>query len=260
MAADEDACSAADGGSCAPSVEDASAAEASTQQLEAMLDNGASAEELDAVLGEGTVLKPAPESATESAPTPPTAEELAAQAVALRKAGALATLNALHSPAPSVEADGSRAALTEAQNKQRELQGSVTTTEAELTEGKYGADGQWRALADKCFERTHHSYTYEVCLFGRASQREGSGSKTTLGLFTAWEDAAKGDAAFDEGPGAKYTPVKRAMKFANGQRCWNAGARELLVRFFCGGATEILSVDEPSTCHYEMKMSSPAAC
>ena len=87
MAADEDACSAADGGSCAPSVEDASAAEASTQQLEAMLDNGASAEELDAVLGEGTVLKPAPESATESAPTPPTAEELAAQAVALRKAG-----------------------------------------------------------------------------------------------------------------------------------------------------------------------------
>ena len=86
MAADEDACSAADGGSCAPSVEDASAAEASTQQLEAMLDNGASAEELDAVLGEGTVLKPAPESATESAPTPPTAEELAAQAVALRKA------------------------------------------------------------------------------------------------------------------------------------------------------------------------------
>ena len=252
---------------------DAAAAEASAQTLEAMIDSGASAAAIDTALGggtepgrdgEGTVLQ-LPEGSNGGAEEEDVVEDLDAVVVVpptveeIVKAAALVLLNEVQVSSTTAEADASRVAFTDATREKDQLVNSVANTEREVGAGDYGVDGQWRALRDQCFERQHHSYTYEVCLFKSASQREGAGSRTNLGSFSGWEEMPADDPVF-EGVSANTTPLRRAMKFTNGQHCWNAGNRELLVRVLCGGTTEVLSIDEPSTCHYEMKLQSPAAC
>lgn len=47
---------------------------------------------------------------------------------------------------------------------------------------EFGPDRVFAALYDECFSKQIDKYTYEVCPFGKATQREGS-SSTSLGTF-----------------------------------------------------------------------------
>lgn len=51
-----------------------------------------------------------------------------------------------------------------------------------------------------------------------------------------------------------------AFKFDNGAFCYNGPSRSLVVSLPCGEEDEILEVDEPRTCEYTMKFTTPAAC
>lgn len=112
---------------------------------------------------------------------------------------------------------------------------------------RYGIDGELFALKDTCHDVKAGKYTYEVCIFGSAQQKEGNAkSGTSLGQWN--------QAEFDEESG------KRALKWDKGQKCWNGPQRSATVYVTCGAETKILSADEPDTCRYVLEMESYIAC
>ncbi|OEU09175.1 mannose 6-phosphate receptor domain-containing protein [Fragilariopsis cylindrus CCMP1102] len=115
-----------------------------------------------------------------------------------------------------------------------------------------GRDGEIWKIADKCFDITAGKYTYEVCLFGKALQKESSdkGGGTNLGQWTGieYENDDNGDASI------------RVMKWENGAKCWNGPKRSATVYMKCGIEHRIISANEPDTCRYVFEMESYLAC
>ncbi|KAJ3305248.1 hypothetical protein HDV03_001846 [Kappamyces sp. JEL0829] len=119
----------------------------------------------------------------------------------------------------------------------------------ELNGGKdYGVDNVWASLDSKCFSLDSLEYTYEVCLFGKASQKSKQGHSTVdLGTFSR----------FGTRDG---TSSNNTMLFENGQGCWNGPLRSVEVHFDCGPETLLVSVGEPGRCEYVVQAQSPAVC
>lgn len=105
----------------------------------------------------------------------------------------------------------------------------------------YGPDREFAAIAYKCLDGQFDKYTYSVCLYEKAAQKEGVAS-TSLGSWSGWQDGF-GKAMFD-----------------NGQNCWQGPNRSLKVSLECGAADEVLKVEEPSRCEYTAVLKTPAAC
>jgi len=125
-------------------------------------------------------------------------------------------------------------ALTQAENEKSAAETELNKLKTDIGRD-YGKDGLLFHLKNKCIQKTSGGYNYEVCGFEKAKQ-----SHTSLGNFNAVEDDV--------------------MKFTGGQTCWNGPARSANVKMVCGKEVEILSVDEPSTCVYDMVMTTPAMC
>merc|ERR1712176_1338844 len=96
----------------------------------------------------------------------------------------------------------------------------------------FGEKDVFASMFDECFSKTIGKYEYEFCPFGEAKQKEGS-SSTKLGKF---------------------------MEFDDGQKCWNGPKRSLAITFRCSAESEIVYVNEPSTCKYVMTFETPLAC
>ena len=92
----------------------------------------------------------------------------------------------------------------------------------------------WRSL------QVDH-YTYEMCPYGSAQQKEGGGG-TSLGTF----------AGFDS--------THSSFSFTNGLQCWNGPTRSLKVDLVCGEANSLSEVREPNRCEYQARFETPAAC
>ena len=106
----------------------------------------------------------------------------------------------------------------------------------------FGKDYEYYPLYEKCIDMKQRQYTYELCMFNKANQREGGA--TLLGSFEGWNED------------------RTAMKYENGIRCWQGPNRSCLVKVQCNGSeqNEIISVDEPSRCVYEMVLKTASAC
>jgi len=125
--------------------------------------------------------------------------------------------------------------------------------ESEVRQLKKEAEDSTKALDDtgslsafiplhhKCFEKEVRQYTYEVCLFKDAYQKEGS-SRTRLGNYVSFD---------------KETLT---IEYKNGQTCWNGPARSIKVTLECGAENQLGHVDEPSKCVYATVLKTPAAC
>uniref|UniRef100_K3X1Z1 Glucosidase 2 subunit beta n=1 Tax=Globisporangium ultimum (strain ATCC 200006 / CBS 805.95 / DAOM BR144) TaxID=431595 RepID=K3X1Z1_GLOUD len=107
----------------------------------------------------------------------------------------------------------------------------------------YGPERAFFALNDQCIEKKIEKYTYKLCAFRDVKQ-----DYTLLGKWEAWGSADNGDKDYAR------------MQFIKGQKCWNGPERSVQVRLACGQENEIVSVDEPSTCVYEMLLQTPLAC
>ena len=94
---------------------------------------------------------------------------------------------------------------------------------------------------DKCTKAKVGQYTYSICLLGEAKQ-----DSTRLGAWTV--DINKDYAS------------NRTVEYIGGVTCWNGIQRKLVVEFSCGAKEEIVSLSEPSTCHYHATMKSPCFC
>ena len=115
---------------------------------------------------------------------------------------------------------------------------------------KYGDFGELHALRELCFSVIAAKYDYEICFFDKAFQYEATGGSktggTSLGRWNGYSYGENGEII---------------VQYTRGQRCWNGPERSATVYITCGGEeTRLLSVEEPDTCRYEMKMESHIAC
>ena len=121
---------------------------------------------------------------------------------------------------------------------------------------KFGRDGELYSIKDKCFTVEAGKYIYEICLFGKAAQKDSDkpkGSGTSLGEWTGHSVETKTDRE-----GRSYE--QRVWKWEKGAKCWNGPQRSATAYVTCGAETQVLSADEPDTCRYVLQVASPLAC
>ncbi|KAL7686871.1 putative mannose-6-phosphate receptor binding domain superfamily, glucosidase II beta subunit [Plasmopara halstedii] len=122
----------------------------------------------------------------------------------------------------------------------------------ETAQMDYGPDRAFFALKDECIEKRIEKYTYKFCAFNEVKQ-----DNTRLGKWGSWAVAEVTDSSSSE---ASDMVTYTKMQYSNGQKCYNGPDRSVVVNFLCGTDDEIVSVEEPSTCVYEMIVRSPLAC
>jgi hypothetical protein len=109
-------------------------------------------------------------------------------------------------------------------------------------EHDYGPNHVYHALKDQCFKSKVGAFSYEICLFGSASQTNNDGYSVDLGSFSGWKE--------------DYS----VMEYTNGDSCWDGPNRSIAVTMMCGIQEAIVSVSEPSKCVYHATMTSISAC
>jgi protein kinase C substrate 80K-H len=154
----------------------------------------------------------------------------------------------------SVDKDG----LQELENKKKDLDKEKREIQNEVNNdwkdigGKdgteMGPDGELHVLANQCISVDAGKYTYETCIFGKATQRD-IGQKVGGTGLGSW----KGMSIDDESG-------RRVMTWDGGMKCWNGPQRSATVYISCGAETKLISADEPDTCRYVMEMESHIAC
>ncbi len=112
---------------------------------------------------------------------------------------------------------------------------------------------EFASLQGKCFSKQIAKYTYEVCPYKEAHQKEGGGGHGTL--LGKW-------AGMERLPGSAdgATPATFKWSFTSGAKCWNGPHRSMTATVSCGTEDEVLGVEEPSMCEYTMEVRTPAAC
>ena len=108
----------------------------------------------------------------------------------------------------------------------------------------YGLNNEYYSLANKCLTHQSKEYTYEVCMFKHVSQKDRHGHATSLGSFMKWADDWK------------------VQKYEAGTVCPGGPARTTSVIVECTDrdVDEIVRVEEPSRCTYEITVKTPSAC
>lgn len=105
------------------------------------------------------------------------------------------------------------------------------------------------SLEGECYQKDYNDFSYEICLFDKAYQKEGSNrgsrSGTNLGKFEKLNIESSNNIN---------------INFTKGSRCWNGPVREMKVILECGTQTELVDVREVSKCFYEGKFITPAVC
>ena len=137
--------------------------------------------------------------------------------------------------------------LLELNKELEELQESIGGND----ETYYGVDGEIHALKDECLEmEAGGKYSYELCLFGSASQRDigATSGGTNLGK---WDGVKNND---DNNNG------ERIFMWTGGAKCWNGPVRSATAYVTCGTETKLLSAEEPNVCQYEFQIESYIAC
>mmetsp|Transcript_52964 Transcript_52964/g.124071 ORF Transcript_52964/g.124071 Transcript_52964/m.124071 type:complete len:488 (+) Transcript_52964:41-1504(+) len=125
----------------------------------------------------------------------------------------------------------------------KKLRDELGVTETVLN-GDFGKQGEFLALFQKCFTQNVQQYTYELCVFQKAAQKEGSSSQN-LGTWGEWNKE-----------GEPYSE----MLYTKGGSCWNGPARTMRVSLVCGTDEFVISVQEPAKCTYTMEFMTPLAC
>ena len=149
-------------------------------------------------------------------------------------------------------AKGARSEFYAAQSDKREAEKEVEALEASEAED-FGDDQAFAPLKTRCVSRKVNQYTYELCPYKEAFQKEGDRAHgTSLGKWAGLERVpASADGA---------TPETYVFKFTDGQPCWNGPLRSMTVAVSCGREDEVVGVDEPSMCAYTAVLKTPAAC
>jgi protein kinase C substrate 80K-H len=168
--------------------------------------------------------------------------------------------------ADNAKSGSESAAVTSARAAYQAANGEVDSKKAEIDnleqdlERDYGPDGIFRALKGTCVSQDSGEYTYELCWMDRASQKsKKGGGNTGMGNFVRFETVEVDEDVGADGKGLGRGP-RIALKFENGQHCWNGPNRATTVIIACADKDEIWKVVEMEKCIYRMDVGTPAAC
>mmetsp|Transcript_15997 Transcript_15997/g.48872 ORF Transcript_15997/g.48872 Transcript_15997/m.48872 type:complete len:516 (-) Transcript_15997:77-1624(-) len=139
--------------------------------------------------------------------------------------------------------DRKRRAMQSAESK---LRVGIQDEEA-LRANDWGPDNVWLALKDSCVGTDQGQYRYEVCFYGKVTQRDKRSNRT-------YKLGTNGDFV-KPNPREPFS----AIHYKNGDRC-PGKAREAMVALTCGPENLLRDIDEPETCGYTMALETPAAC
>ncbi|KAL8801291.1 MAG: hypothetical protein Q9182_004556 [Xanthomendoza sp. 2 TL-2023] len=156
--------------------------------------------------------------------------------------------------------------LTDARDALKAARESESSLRNELSEHKddlvksYGANDIFRALKGQCISKDSGEYNYELCWLERTTQKsKKGGSYTGMGNFASIDSITVEDDLPPDGKGLG-TGVRVALRYENGQHCWNGPNRSTLVVLACAEQDEIWKITEEEKCVYRMEVGTPAVC
>ncbi|KAF8528686.1 glucosidase II beta subunit-like-domain-containing protein [Gautieria morchelliformis] len=169
----------------------------------------------------------------------------------------LRTFGVIRGPGVTTNTDGTsqaRAAYNEAESKFNAAKDNLRDEQDELAElfdpQGFGIQGEWKKLQGLCLSKDTGEYTYEVCLFGAATQK--SGAHHNLGSFSSWST----DPNIEPGEPRYY----EIQHYTGGAQCWNGPQRSVTLHLSCGTENQILTIEEPEKCEYHLTATTPALC
>ena len=159
----------------------------------------------------------------------------------------------------SKEVEEARNALKAAEDSLKDHRNQINTYKDDL-EKDYGADDVFRALKDQCITKDSGEYTYEFCWLGSTKQiSKKNNGRTTMGNFVSIDSVTVDDELPPDGKGLG-TGVRVALRYENGQHCWNGPNRSTLVVLACAETDELWKITEEEKCVYRMEVGTPAVC
>ncbi|KAM0799872.1 glucosidase II beta subunit-like protein-domain-containing protein [Usnea florida] len=168
--------------------------------------------------------------------------------------------------APTRSPDGESKELEDARNAVKAAQDSLDESNRQLTthqedlEKDYGADDVFRALKGQCISKDSGEYTYELCWLDKTKQKsKKGGSQTTMGNFMSFDRVMVDDEVPPDGKGLG-SGERVALRYENGQHCWNGPNRSTLVVLACAEKDELWKITEEEKCVYRMEVGTPAVC
>jgi protein kinase C substrate 80K-H len=158
------------------------------------------------------------------------------------------------------------AAVTSARSAYQAVNDELNSKQTEIgnlekdLETDYGPDDIFRALKGSCVSQDSGEYTYELCWMERTVQKsKKGGGHTGMGDFVRFETVEVDEEVGVDGKGLG-SGQRMALKFENGQHCWNGPNRATTVILACADKDEIWKVVEMEKCVYRMDVGTPAAC
>ncbi|KAI9673500.1 MAG: hypothetical protein M1817_002964 [Caeruleum heppii] len=161
-----------------------------------------------------------------------------------------------------------RQALEAAQQSLETSRSGLTSHREDLVRD-YGKDEVFRSMKGRCIEKDSGEYVYELCWMTTTKQKpKKGGADTGLGSFQHFDTVivdedpslASQSGSTGGGGGGGGTVERLALRYENGQQCWNGPQRSTTVVLVCSGADEILKVFEEEKCVYRMDAGTPAVC
>ncbi|EGP89620.1 uncharacterized protein MYCGRDRAFT_69270 [Zymoseptoria tritici IPO323] len=152
-----------------------------------------------------------------------------------------------------------RTRLTTAEKSLEDLRTTLTSSQSDLTTS-FGPDDVFRALKGTCINTDSGEYTYTLCFLDRTAQKpKKGGGETNMGKYTGLEMVTVDEDLPVDGKGLG-SGERWAMKFENGQHCWNGPNRRTTVVLGCAEKDEIWRIREEEKCVYRMEVGTPAVC
>lgn len=156
--------------------------------------------------------------------------------------------------------------VTDARDQLNAAQSALDNDRTELTKHTedlskdYGPDSIFRALKGVCVSQDSGEYTYEHCFLDKTTQKpKKGGGHTGMGNFARIEKITVDDDLPADGKGLG-SGERYALKYENGQHCWNGPNRSTLVVLACAEKDEIWKIVEEEKCVYRMEVGTPAVC
>ena len=168
--------------------------------------------------------------------------------------------------APTRSPDGESKELEDARNALKAAQDSLNDNKNQLNSHQedlntdYGLDDVFRALKGQCVSKDSGEYTYELCWLDKTKQKsKKGGSQTMMGSFVSIDKIMVDDELPPDGKGLG-SGERVALRYENGQHCWNGPNRSTLVVLACAEKDELWKITEEEKCVYRMEVGTPAVC
>lgn len=164
-----------------------------------------------------------------------------------------------NSGSESKAVSNAREALKAAEDNLRKNRDQLESHKEDLNKD-YGQDDVFRALNGRCVAKDSGEYIYELCWLDQTKQKsKKGGSEMSMGNFVRIDSIAVDEELPPDGKGLG-SGQRVALRYENGQHCWNGPSRSTLVVLACADKDEVWKVVEEEKCVYRMEVGTPAAC